>query len=117
MLKMLTKSGSSKVLVISKDMLAHLGIEEDRIDVRYGENQIILSRPLEESPDRRISRSGGSERGGWRGLNFTAWHKYSIKVEYYANGITPSVMKLYCESAHQQKEYIPQSCLFYPTGH
>ena len=50
MLKTLTKSGSSKVLVISKEMLAHLGLEEDRIDVQYVEGRIILSRPLEESP-------------------------------------------------------------------
>ena len=50
MLKTLTKSGSSKVLVISKEMIAHLGLEEDRIEVQYVENRIILSRPPEESP-------------------------------------------------------------------
>jgi antitoxin component of MazEF toxin-antitoxin module len=49
MLKSLIKSGSSKVLVISKEMLAHLGLEEDRIDVQYVEGRIILSRPPEES--------------------------------------------------------------------
>jgi|GEM_PF-5670675 len=49
MLKALIKSGSSKVLVISKEMIAHLGLEEDRVDVQYVENRIILSRPTEES--------------------------------------------------------------------
>jgi antitoxin component of MazEF toxin-antitoxin module len=55
MVKTLAKSGSSKVLVISKEMLAHLGLEEDRIDVQYVENRIILSRPHEESPAQTVA--------------------------------------------------------------
>lgn len=50
MIKPLVKSGSSKVLAISKEMLAHVGLVEDRIDVQFVENRIILSRPPEESP-------------------------------------------------------------------
>ena len=50
MLNSLTKSGSSKVLVISKEMISHLGLEEDRSDVQYVEGRIILSRPPKESP-------------------------------------------------------------------
>jgi hypothetical protein len=56
MLKTLIKSGSSKVLVISKEMIAHLGLEEDRIDVQYLENRIILSRPPEESPVQAVGK-------------------------------------------------------------
>ena len=54
MLKDLIKSGRSKALVISKQMLTHLGLEGDQIDVQYVENGIILSRPADETPVRAV---------------------------------------------------------------
>ena len=42
-----------------------------------------------------------------------AGKEYAVKLEYFEQtGLTREVMKLYWESPHQPKEYVPESCLF-----
>ncbi|MEO7715376.1 MAG: PA14 domain-containing protein [Capsulimonas sp.] len=48
-------------------------------------------------------------------VTLQANHPYPIVVEYYEkNGRSVRLIKLYWESSHQTKEYVPQSCFSYP---
>jgi len=42
---------------------------------------------------------------------------YTIKLEYYENGIPPAAIKLYWEAPSVPREYIPEQCLRYPKVH
>ena len=44
MIKRLTRLGNSDALIISKEMKAHLNLDDNRIEVQYHEGRIVLSR-------------------------------------------------------------------------
>ena len=52
-------------------------------------------------------------------VRLEAGHHYNIKIEYYENGISIALLKLYWEAPSVPREYIPESCLRYPnvSGH
>ncbi|BDI30114.1 hypothetical protein CCAX7_21650 [Capsulimonas corticalis] len=48
-------------------------------------------------------------------MDMKAGQAYPIVIEYYEkNGNSVEIIKLYWESLHQLKEYVPQSCFSYP---
>ena len=50
-------------------------------------------------------------------IDLQAGREYPIVVEYFEkNGRSRETIKLYWESAHQVKEYVPESCLVYPKA-
>lgn len=47
-------------------------------------------------------------------VRLVAGHKYAMKIEYFENGYGLAVMKLYWESPHVPREYLPEQDLRYP---
>ena len=47
-------------------------------------------------------------------VRLVAGHKYDMKIEYFENGYGIAVMKLYWESPHVPREYLPEQDLRYP---
>ena len=46
-----------------------------------------------------------------------AGRRYALKLEYYENAAPPAVMKMYWEAPSVPREYVPESCLYYPKVH
>jgi antitoxin component of MazEF toxin-antitoxin module len=63
-IKTLSKTGNSKTLVINKEMIAHLGLTDDRIEVHYQDGRIVLARPqsLEEATAATLEQYGTAIR-------------------------------------------------------
>ena len=60
MIRILTKTGNSMALRLTKEMREHLGVT-DRVDVQYIEGAIVLRRPpmsFEDARDTAIDRLG-----------------------------------------------------------
>ena len=47
-------------------------------------------------------------------VQLVAGHKYDIKIEYFENGYGVACIKLYWESPHVPREYLPEQDLRYP---
>jgi len=47
-------------------------------------------------------------------VQLVAGHKYDIKIEYFENGYGVACIKLYWESLHVPREYLPEQDLRYP---
>ncbi|HET6381812.1 MAG TPA: PA14 domain-containing protein, partial [Armatimonadota bacterium] len=49
-------------------------------------------------------------------IKLQAGKQYDIRVDYFESGGPPASLETYWESAHQPKEFIPESDLFYPIA-
>lgn len=47
-------------------------------------------------------------------IRLEAGKQYDIRVDYFESGGPPASIGVYWESDKQQKEFLPESCLFYP---
>ncbi|BDI28103.1 hypothetical protein CCAX7_001540 [Capsulimonas corticalis] len=54
MTRTLQKIGNSKGLIITRDMLQHLGVS-DEVEVAFEAGRIVISAPIVEAPRRRQS--------------------------------------------------------------
>jgi antitoxin component of MazEF toxin-antitoxin module len=56
--KKLQQVGNSKALILTKDMLAHLGVSDDSVDIKFTDGEIVLRKSIsfEVAKDKTFAR-------------------------------------------------------------